>query len=161
MNYFVTGATGVIDGFLIEKLATDRGQVYVLVCESSRRKFHALKARIEATDAERIIPVYGNITEPYLDLSANDIAVLKGNIDHFLYFTFVADMHDDSENSRVAAKSKNITNAVQAAEAIEAACFHHICSAALNESSRRLFQEPLPEETPLPVYTDSHGNLTH
>jgi thioester reductase-like protein len=160
LNYFVTGATGMIDSFLIEKLAAGRGQVYVLIRESSRNKFHALKARIEATDAERIIPVYGDVTQPCLDLSANDVAVLKGNVDHFLHFTAVADTRDDSVYS-MAANQANIAHAVQAAEAMQAGCFHHICSAALNELFKCLIQEPLPEETQLPVYPEHHSHLSH
>ena len=36
MNYFVTGGTGFIGRFLIERLAAREGTIYVLVRESSR-----------------------------------------------------------------------------------------------------------------------------
>ena len=46
MNYFVTGATGFIGKFLLERLlAHEDAKVYVLVRESSTDKFEALQER--------------------------------------------------------------------------------------------------------------------
>lgn len=160
MNFFITGATGIIDGYLVEKLAAGHGHIYVLIHESSRHKFHALKARIGASDAERVIPVYGNIAAPGLDLSASDMAVLRGNVDHFLYFTAASTTITAGPHS-IAANQSNMANALQAAELMHAAGFHHICSTGLSDLFKGLIQESSPEETLFSVHSDRHNYLSH
>ena len=39
MSYFVTGGTGFIGRFLIERLARRKGTIYVLVRRSSKQKY--------------------------------------------------------------------------------------------------------------------------
>jgi len=145
MNYFVTGATGFIGGFFIEQLAARQGKVYVLVRESSRDKFDKLRDRLPAAASERLIPVIGDITAVNLGLSANDLAVLKGNVGHFFHFAAVYDMAAD-ESSQVIANINGTANAVQAAEAMTAACFHHVSSIAVSGLFQGTFREDMFEE---------------
>lgn len=45
MNYFLTGGTGFIGRFLVEKLLARGGKVHVLVREESLDKFDNLRER--------------------------------------------------------------------------------------------------------------------
>lgn len=67
MSYFVTGATGFVGKFLIEKLLQRKGNIYVLIRAQSTEKLDRLKQRFP-TAAERIIPVYGDLTLPSICL---------------------------------------------------------------------------------------------
>ena len=111
MNYFVTGATGFIGGFFMEQLVARQGQLYVLVREASTGKLDALKARLPASAAQRITPVYGDITAPNMGLSANDLGMLKGNVDHFFHFAAIYDMAAD-EASQIAGNINGTANVV-------------------------------------------------
>ena len=71
MSYFVTGATGFIGRYLVERLLDRKGQVYVLVRRQSRDKFTALKASL-GTRGRRVVAVYGDLAEPQLGVSATD-----------------------------------------------------------------------------------------
>ena len=52
MNYFVTGATGFIGKFLLERLlAREEAEIHVLVRDSSREKFEAMAQRYGVVDA--------------------------------------------------------------------------------------------------------------
>ena len=60
MNYFVTGATGFIGKFLLERLlAREDAKVHVLVRESSREKFEQMTARLRGLDRETLIVLGG------------------------------------------------------------------------------------------------------
>jgi len=91
MNYFVTGATGFIGKFLLEKLLAREGaKVHVLVRKSSADKFDAMKERYGAA-AKNLLPIYGDITTPGL-MSASDSKKLQGKIDHVFHLAAVYDM---------------------------------------------------------------------
>ena len=96
MNYFVTGATGFIGKFLLERLvARDDAKVYVLVREASADKFEALVERYgEAGD--KLEMVAGDITTPGLVAPAV-LKQLKGKIDHVFHLAAVYDMEMDDE----------------------------------------------------------------
>jgi NAD(P)-dependent dehydrogenase (short-subunit alcohol dehydrogenase family) len=145
MTYFVTGATGFIGGFFVEQLAARRGNIYVLVRESSRDKFERLRERLPSAAAERLIPVSGDITSPNLGLTANDQAVLRGNVSQFFHLAAVYDMAAD-EASQAAANINGTINAVQAAQAMQADCFHHVSSIAVSGLFRGTFREDMFEE---------------
>ncbi len=101
MNYFVTGATGFIGKFLLEELLKrEDAKVHVLVRESSKAKVEALQARYGA-DGKRVLPVYGDITEPGLVAPA-DLKKLAGKIDHVFHLAAVYDMNmDDATGDRI------------------------------------------------------------
>ncbi len=145
MNYFVTGATGFIGGFFVEQLAARQGQIHVLVRESSKQKLEALKARLPAAAAARIMPVYGDITAVNMGLSASDLSALKGKVDHFFHFAAIYDMAAD-EASQAAANINGTANAVQAAQAMDATCFHHVSSIAVSGLFKGTFREDMFEE---------------
>jgi thioester reductase-like protein len=145
MNLFVTGATGIMERILIQQLATRQGLVYVLVCASLRKKIDVLRARLPPQKSARIIPVYGDITASNVGLSANDLAVVKGNVEQFVHSTTLYDANLDAA-SQLAQNIIGTTNAVQAAQAMKAACFHHISFLAGNTPSPGAFVEESLEE---------------
>ena len=93
MNYFVTGATGFIGRYLVERLLERGGTVHVLVRAQSRDKFEALQDGCGEAGA-KLLPVWGDITEPGL-VSTEDFKALKGKLDHVFHCAAVYDMNVD------------------------------------------------------------------
>jgi len=83
MNYFVTGGTGFIGRFVVERLLKrPKSKVYVLVRKESKHKFEQLRDSLGAAPA-RLLPMWGDITTPGLVAKAS-LAKLKGKVDHVL-----------------------------------------------------------------------------
>lgn len=132
MNYFVTSAEGFINGFFVQQLVSQQRYIYVLVCESSRERISALRTELPTWASLRIIPIYGEITAPNMGLSANDLGLLRGNVDDFFHFTTTSDI-DLDEASQVARNILGTTNAIKIAELIQVRRFHHISLLARNQ----------------------------
>ena len=54
MNYFLTGGTGFIGRFLVEKLLARGGTVHVLVREQSQEKLDKLMRALGGADESRV-----------------------------------------------------------------------------------------------------------
>ncbi|MEH6560529.1 MAG: SDR family oxidoreductase, partial [Marinobacter sp.] len=65
MNYFLTGGTGFIGRFLVEKLLARGGTVHLLVREQSQGKLNALRDRW-GVDESRVKAVIGDLTSENL-----------------------------------------------------------------------------------------------
>jgi thioester reductase-like protein len=77
MSYFVTGATGFIGRFLVDRLLRQRkGTVYVLVRKDSRRKLDAVAKKM-AWDMKRVVPVEGDMTQETCGVSAAQVRALN------------------------------------------------------------------------------------
>ena len=130
MNYFVTGATGFIGRFVVERLLARRGaQVYVLIRESSAEKFDALKARFPDA-GERLHAVWGDITTP--GLFTGDKPALNGSgFDHVFHLAAVYDLNmDDDTADRVNNEgTRNVVNFVN--DLGGKAILHHTSSVAV------------------------------
>ncbi len=143
MAYFLTGGTGFIGKFLIKKLLSEEQNIYVLVREQSLEKFNQFKQA--QRNNERLIAVKGDITQPYLGLSQDDQAMLKGNIKHFYHLAAIYDLSASAE-SQHQANTIGTSNALALAEAISAGCFHMISSIAAAGMYEGIFREDMFEE---------------
>src|SRR3712207_2387335 len=97
MTYFVTGATGFIGRHLVEQLLEREGQIHLLVREGSMDRLDRLVERWGQPD--RIVPVKGDVTQPRLGLSDDQVQELRGNVDHFCHLAAIYDMSADEERN--------------------------------------------------------------
>ena len=130
MNYFVTGATGFIGKFLLERLLQrEDASVHVLVRESSQDKFEMMAARYGDAVA-RLHIVNGDITVPGL-VSEEAFKKLKGKVDHVFHLAAVYDMNmDDATADRV--NNEGTRNVVNFANELGGnVVLHHVSSVAV------------------------------
>ena len=144
MTYFVTGGTGFIGRFLIDRLIRREGDIHVLVRKGSVKKLDELRSRWGA-DEKRVIAVVGDLAKPKLGLAPGDIARLKGKVRHFFHLAAIYDLSADAE-SQDKANIEGTRNAVQLAGAIGAGCFHHTSSIAAAGLYDGVFREDMFEE---------------
>ena len=149
MHYFITGATGFIGKRLVKKLLERKGTtVYFLLRAESAAKVADLHAYWGLTTAEaqtRAVAIHGDLTLPGLGVSAADVKLLKGKVDHFHHLAAVYDLGAD-EDSQVAVNIDGTRNAVELAQAIEAGHFHHVSSIAAAGLYEGVFREDMFDE---------------
>jgi len=145
MTYFVTGATGFIGRFLVERLLDRDGQIYVLVRKGSAEKLERRIAAWGPAAADRIVPVVGDLAEPQLGVSDEQVAELRSKIEHFFHLAAIYDMTADEERNRTL-NVGGTRNAIELANAIEASTFHHVSSIAAAGHYKGLFREDMFDE---------------
>jgi len=144
MAYFITGGTGFIGKFLIERLLERKKDIYVLVRKQSEEKFKALQARF-GENGSKLIPVFGDLTEKKLGVSDTDINNMKGNIEHVYHLAAIYDLNASAE-SQQEINNEGTLQAVKFAEAIDAGCFDMVSSIAAAGLYRGVFREDMFEE---------------
>ncbi len=144
MNYFITGGTGFIGRFLIPKLLKRGGTVYLLVREASLPKLDDLRTLWNARP-DQVTGVVGDLAQPSLGVSDEDIGLLKGKVDHFIHLAAVYDMTASVESQELA-NVEGTRHAVKLATAIAAKRFHHISSIAAAGLYKGVFREDMFEE---------------
>ncbi len=130
MNYFVTGGTGFIGGHIIERLLDRGGTVHVLVRPGSELKFEGLRQRMEARK-DRLFAVEGDLLEKRLGISDAAIKELRGHVDHFIHLAAVYNLMLDDEAAQSNVNVDGTRHALEAADAMDAGCFHHMSSIAV------------------------------
>jgi len=144
VEYFVTGGTGFIGRYLIERLLKRGGTVNVLVREGSRGRLEELIAGWGETEGE-VRPVVGDLTRPALGISDEDIERLTGNVDHFFHLAAVYDMEADDEAHRLA-NIEGTAHAVDVANRLEVGCFHLASSIAAAGLFKGTWREDMFDE---------------
>lgn len=142
MAYFVTGATGFIGQFLLEKLLAREGVIYALVRQTSVHKLDALREAFP----DRIVPLVGDICEPDLGLSPEDMETLaKAGIKHMFHLAAHYDLSASLEEQELP-NVKGTEYAVNVANDIDAGCFHLASSIAVAGLYPGVFREDMFEE---------------
>jgi NAD(P)-dependent dehydrogenase (short-subunit alcohol dehydrogenase family) len=144
VSYFVTGATGFIGRNLVERLLERDGTIYVLVREGSRGRLEELRSRWGA-DEDRIVPVVGDLSQPGLGVSAEDVAKLRGDVDHLFHLAAIYDMEADAESQRIA-NVEGTRHMVELASALEAGRVHMVSSIAAAGLFKGTFHESMFDE---------------
>ena len=144
MSYFVTGGTGFIGRNLVELLLEREGNIYVLVREGSRGRLEELRNRWGA-DTERLVGVVGDISQPGLGISEEDISRLRGDVDHLFHLAAIYDMTADAERQRLA-NVEGTRHMVEFAEAVEAGHVHMVSSIAAAGLYRGNWREDMFDE---------------
>jgi NAD(P)-dependent dehydrogenase (short-subunit alcohol dehydrogenase family) len=144
MNYFVTGATGFIGRNLIGRLLQREGTIYALVRAGSRGRLEELRTGLGA-DGARIVPVAGDLSQPGLGVSEEDMTAMRGEVDHFFHLAAIYDITAAAEAQEIA-NVEGTRHAVELAGAIEAGCFHHVSSIAAAGLYKGEWREDMFEE---------------
>jgi NAD(P)-dependent dehydrogenase (short-subunit alcohol dehydrogenase family) len=144
MNYFVTGATGFIGRNLVGRLLQREGTVFALVRAGSRGRLEELRTSLGA-DGARIVPVSGDLSQPGLGVSEEDLLTLRGEVDHFFHLAAIYDMTAGAEAQEIA-NVEGTRHAVELATTIEAGCFHQISSIAAAGLYRGEWREDMFDE---------------
>ena len=144
MTYFVTGATGFIGRNLVELLLEREGTIYVLVREGSKGRLEELRNRW-GTDERRVVGIVGDLSQPGLGVSDEDVARLRGDIDHLFHLAAVYDMTADAESQRLA-NVEGTRHMVELAEAVEAGRVHMVSSIAAAGLYRGVWREDMFDE---------------
>lgn len=144
MQYFVTGASGLIGKRLVKKLLGRKDSVvYFLIRQESESKIDALLSYWGVTK-EQAIAVFGDLLMPNLGLSPEDIKNLN-KVDHFFHLAAVYDLKASAEQ-QIAVNITGTHNTVALANIIAAKCFHHVSSIAAAGMFEGIFREDMFEE---------------
>src|SRR5215204_7665963 len=139
MSYFVTGATGFIGRYLVERLLDRQGDIHVLVREGSEDKLARLRAAA-GDRADRIKPITGDLSQPGLGIADEDKQALQG-VDHFFHLGAIYDLTDDDEERNRRLNVLGTQHAVDLANELGARQFHFASSIAVAGEHDGLFTE--------------------
>ena len=145
MSYFVTGGTGFLGRFLIDRLLKRKGTIHVLVRKASQKKFEAMVKK-QGWDPKRVVAVAGDMTAPKCGLSAAQVRSLSANkMQHFFHLAALYDMSASAESQR-AANIDGTRHALDLAAALKVGCFHHTSSIAAAGLYPGVFREDMFDE---------------
>lgn len=143
MSYLVTGATGFIGRFLVQRLTQRAGDVHVLVRPGSEGKLERLASQWGG--AGRVKPVRGDLSEPGLGIDPAWIEEHRGGIEHVFHLAAIYDMTASEERNEIL-NNGGTRNAVQVANALQAGHLHHTSSVAAAGLYEGTFTEDMFDE---------------
>ncbi|MEA2273407.1 MAG: hypothetical protein QOI98_2115 [Solirubrobacteraceae bacterium] len=142
MAYLVTGATGFIGRFLVERLLERDGDIHVLVRPGSEAKL----ARVSAGwPRGRVKAVSGDLASPGLGIDPAWIDEHRGGIDHVFHLAAIYDMTATEERNEQL-NNGGTRHAVEVANALEAGRLHHTSSVAAAGMYSGTFTEDMFDE---------------
>ena len=145
MTYFVTGGTGFLGRHLIDRLIERKGTIYVLVRSGSKAKFKTLAERW-GKNANRVVPITGDLSKKRLGVSAKDAEKLKGKVKHFFHLAAIYDITNEDEQAQLVANVEGTQHALELAETVKAGTFHHVSSIAAAGLFNGYWREDMFEE---------------
>ncbi len=144
MSYFVTGATGFIGRNLVQRLLQREGTIYALVRAGSRGRLEELRTGWGA-DGARVVPISGDLTQPGLAISEEDLVSMRGEVEHFFHLAAIYDITAGAEAQQIA-NVEGTRHAIELAGALEAGCFHHVSSIATAGLYKGVWTEDMFDE---------------
>ncbi len=145
MNYLITGGTGFIGRFVIERLLTmPEANIHVLVRPGSEGKLDNIRDSLGASK-ERLSELCGDLTAQNLGIAETDLFKLKGKIDHVFHLAAIYDLTAEAEPQQKT-NVEGTRNALQAAQTLDAGCFHHVSSIAVAGTYAGRFTESMFEQ---------------
>jgi short-subunit dehydrogenase len=144
MSYFVTGATGFIGRNLVGRLLQREGTIFALVRAGSRGRLEELRTGWGA-DGARVVPISGDLTQPGLAISEEDLLAMRGQVDHFFHLAAIYDITADAETQEIA-NVEGTRHAIELAGALDAGCFHHVSSIAAAGLYKGVWTEDMFDE---------------
>ncbi len=145
MNYLITGGTGFIGRFVIERLLhMPEANVYVLVRPGSEGKLDNIRDSLGASK-ERLSALSGDLTAQNLGIAETDMFKLTGEIDHVFHLAAIYDLNAEAEPQQKA-NVEGTRHALQAAQTLDAGCFHHVSSIAVAGTYAGRFDESMFEQ---------------
>ncbi|RQW27958.1 SDR family oxidoreductase [Rhodobacteraceae bacterium CH30] len=145
MQYFITGASGFIGKRLVRKLLQREGSVvYFLLRDGDQGRIEELRT-YWGVDGSRAIAIAGDLTQPLLGVSAEDVVRLQHKVDHFFHLAAVYDLSADAETQQ-RTNVEGTRQTVRFAEAIAAGHFHLFSSIAAAGLFEGLFREDMFDE---------------
>ncbi|HEY8304591.1 MAG TPA: SDR family oxidoreductase [Solirubrobacteraceae bacterium] len=144
MAYFVTGATGFIGRRLVERLLERKGKIHVLVREDSLARLDDLVehwgALSDGVASKRVHAVIGDLRQPLLGLSDEQVGELEGSVEHFFHLAAVYDMTAPLELD-MAVNVGGTNHALELATALRVEHLHHVSSIAVAGAYKGVFGE--------------------
>ncbi len=95
--------------------------------------------------AERVQPVIGDLRRPLLGIEKEQVAELRGKVEHFFHLAAVYDMTAPAQRN-TAVNVGGTTHAVELARALDAKHLHHVSSIAVAGTYKGVFDEDMFDE---------------